>query len=143
MLTWIEAAACGAGGGLIAEAVVTLGRLREWQQARHTARANAEALPDVGRFVDPLADSLAALLRVALGGAAGWLLHTEVTGMYAAVMVGASAPALLAQVGRAATPAEALGDRSGGDEPRGAASEPGPAGSPGLSAVAGDGEAAS
>ncbi len=31
MLTWIEAAACGAGGGLIAEAAVTLGRLREWQ----------------------------------------------------------------------------------------------------------------
>ncbi|MFF8772937.1 hypothetical protein [Kitasatospora sp. NPDC015120] len=107
MLTWIEAVASGAGGGLIAEAVVTYGRLHSWQQARHTARAAAAPLPPLGRFVDPLADTLAALARVALGGAAGWLLHTEVTGVYAAVTVGASAPALLAQIGRATTPAEA------------------------------------
>jgi len=125
MLTWIEATACGAGGGLIAEAVVTFGRLRDWQQARHAARAATETLPDVGSFIDPLADSLTALFRVALGGTAGWLLHTEVTGMYAAVMVGASAPALLAQVGRAATPADALRDRPVDDVPSGAASQPG------------------
>ncbi|WP_035803893.1 hypothetical protein [Kitasatospora mediocidica] len=31
MLTWIEAAACGAVGGLIAEVVVTFGRLNTWQ----------------------------------------------------------------------------------------------------------------
>ncbi|MEW1636946.1 hypothetical protein AB0469_23060 [Streptomyces sp. NPDC093801] len=108
MLTWIEAVAAGAGGGLIAEAVVTYGRLRGWQEARHAARASEQPLPPLDRFVDPLADSLAALVRVALGGAAGWLLHTEVTGIYAAVTVGASAPALLAQIGRASTPAEAL-----------------------------------
>lgn len=108
MLTWIEAGAFGAGGGLIAEAVVTYGRLRSWQGARHAARASETPLPPLGRFVDPLADSLAALVRVALGGAAGWLLHTEVTGIYAAVTVGASAPALLAQIGRATTPTEAL-----------------------------------
>jgi hypothetical protein len=108
MLMWIEAAAYGAGGGLITEAVVTFGRLHAWQQARHTARAAAAPLPRLGMFVDPFADSLAALLRVALGGAAGWLLHAEITGVYAAVTVGASAPALLAQVGRSTTPAEAL-----------------------------------
>lgn len=108
MLTWIEAVASGAVGGLIAEAAVTYGRLRSWQGARHTARASETQLPPLGRFVDPLADSLAALMRVALGGAAGWLLHTEVTGIYAAVTVGASAPALLAQIGRATTPAETL-----------------------------------
>ncbi|MEU6010754.1 hypothetical protein [Streptomyces sp. NPDC047453] len=108
MLTWIEAVAFGAGGGLIAEAVVTYGRLHAWQQARHTARATEVPLPPLGKFVDPFADSLAAIMRVALGGAAGWLLHTEVTGIYAAVTVGASAPTLLAQIGRATTPAEAL-----------------------------------
>jgi hypothetical protein len=108
VLTWIEAVAAGAGGGLIAEAVVTYGRLRSWQEARHAARAAEAPLPPLDRFVDPLADSLAALMRVALGGAAGWLLHTEVTGIYAAVAVGASAPALLAQIGRATTPTEAL-----------------------------------
>ena len=116
MLTWIEAAACGAGGGLIAEAVVTYGRLNAWQQARHSARAAAEPLPRIGAFVDPLADSLTALLRVVLGCAAGWLLHAEVSGMYAAVTVGASAPALLAQVGRAASRADVLRAGSGGDE---------------------------
>lgn len=108
MLTWIEAVASGAAGGLIAEAVVTYGRLRNWQDARHAALAAETPLPPLGRFIDPLADSLAALMRVAMGGAAGWLLHTEVTGIYAAVTVGAAAPALLAQIGRAATPAEAL-----------------------------------
>ncbi len=108
MLTWIEAVAFGAGGGLIAEAVVTYGRLHAWQQARHTARATQAPLLPLGRFVDPFADSLAALMRVVFGGVAGWLLHTEVTGIYAAVTVGASAPVLLAQIGRATTPAEAL-----------------------------------
>lgn len=115
MLTWIEAAAYGAAGGLIIEAVVTFGRFHAWQQARHAARAAAEPLPRMGAFVDPLADSLSALLRVVLGGAAGWLLHAEVTGVYAAVTVGASAPALLAQVGKATSAADAL--RPGSAEP--------------------------
>jgi hypothetical protein len=82
------------------------------------------ALPSIGAFIDPPAGSLAALFRVALGGAAGWLLHTDISGMYAAVMVGASAPALLAQVGRAATPAEAIRARPGDDEPGRTASLP-------------------
>jgi hypothetical protein len=108
MLTWADGVVCGAGGGLIVEAVVTYGRLNAWQQARHTARAAAVALPPIGTFIDPLADSLAALFRVVLGGAAGWLLHGEVSGMFAAVAVGASAPALLAQIGRSATVADAI-----------------------------------
>ncbi|MGW0883142.1 hypothetical protein [Streptomyces sp. NPDC002671] len=127
MLTWFEATVCGAGGGLIVEAVVTFGRLHAWQQARHAARAAADRLPPIGEFVDPLADSLAALFRVALGGAAAWLLHAEVTGVYAAVTVGASAPALLAQLGSATTVAGALRGGDGG-EPSGSTS---PADSPG------------
>ncbi|MFJ9447784.1 hypothetical protein ACIRRH_39005 [Kitasatospora sp. NPDC101235] len=116
MLTWSEAMMCGAGGGLIAEAIVTFGRLRAWQQARHAARIVAGELPPIGAFVDPLADSLAALFRVVLGGMAGWLLHSEVTGVYAAVTVGASAPALLAQLGRSTTADSAvLGSPRGRD----------------------------
>ncbi|MFC1437982.1 hypothetical protein ABUW04_06895 [Streptacidiphilus sp. N1-10] len=117
MLTWADAMACGAGGGLIAEVIVTFGRLRAWQQARHAARAVSGPLPLIGAFIDPAADSLAALFRVVLGGAAGWLLHAEVTGVYAAVTVGASAPALLAQMGRATTAAEALRGGPEIDEP--------------------------
>ncbi|MFK0256276.1 hypothetical protein [Streptomyces sp. NPDC090445] len=132
MLTWIEATACGAGGGLIAEAIVTFGRLNAWQQARHAARAagaTGDALPALDVFVDPLADSLAALFRLALGAAAGWLLHGEVTGVYAAVTVGASAPALLAQFGRATTAAGAVAAAprpAEGGEPGGTVPGPGP-----------------
>jgi hypothetical protein len=136
MLTWAEAMACGAGGGLIVEAVVTFGRLHAWQQARHAARAAAGTLPRIDAFVDPPADALAALFRVVLGGAAGWLLHAEITGVYAAVTVGASAPALLAQVGRATTSADALrggpmggGPMGGGpmgEEPSASPTTPGP-----------------
>ncbi|MEU6075477.1 hypothetical protein [Micromonospora sp. NPDC047074] len=103
MLTWFEAAACGAVGGLVTEAIVTFGRLRAWQQARHAARVAGSPLPGITTYVDPPADALAAAFRTALGVAAGWLLHDQITGLYAAVLVGASAPALLAQVGRANT----------------------------------------
>ncbi|WP_329611752.1 hypothetical protein [Kitasatospora herbaricolor] len=123
MLTWAEAGACGAAGGLIVEAVVTFGRLHAWQQARHAARAAGDQLPRMAEFVDPLADSLAALFRVLLGCVAAWALHDQIIGVYAAVVVGASAPALLAQIGRAATPADAL--RPPGEEASGAASAPG------------------
>jgi hypothetical protein len=126
MLTWVEATACGAGGGLIVEAVVTFGRLHAWQQARHTARSAADRLPRIGEFIDPLADSLAALFRVALGGTAAWLLHAEVTGVYAAVTVGASAPALLAQMGRASTAADALRGGPGGEPSGSMPLQPGP-----------------
>ncbi|GAA2171036.1 hypothetical protein GCM10009727_95990 [Actinomadura napierensis] len=142
MLTWIEAVACGACGGLITEVVVTFGRLHAWQQARHAARMATGPLPRLGAFVDPLADSLSALLRVLLGSAAGWLLHAEITGVYAAVTVGASAPALLAQVGRATSAADVLRVESGSADPHTSlpdvphASQPGP--SPRLPPVSGE-----
>lgn len=126
MLSWIGAAACGAGGGLIVEAVTTFGRLNDWQQARHAARTAGNQLPRIDRFIDPLADSLAALFRVALGSVAAWLLHDEVTGVYAAVTVGASAPALLAQVGRATTRADVLHAGLESGDAGGSASSPGP-----------------
>jgi len=49
-----------------------------------------------------------------LGCAAGWLLHDEITGMYAALAVGASAPVLLAGLGKASTPADAVWGWPGG-----------------------------
>ncbi|MFI9025387.1 hypothetical protein [Streptomyces sp. NPDC053560] len=108
MLSWAEGALYGAGGGLIVEAVVTFGRLHAWQQARHAARVATEVLPQLSTYIDPPADALAALFRIVLGGAAGWLLHGELAGVYAAIAVGASAPAVLAQMGSATTMAEAL-----------------------------------
>ncbi|MFE6056460.1 hypothetical protein ACFQ6N_37425, partial [Kitasatospora sp. NPDC056446] len=46
--------------------------------------------------------------RLLLGALAGWLLHSEITGLYAAVAAGASAPALLRQVGSLRTVQEVV-----------------------------------
>ncbi|MFJ9432606.1 hypothetical protein ACIRQY_23510 [Streptomyces sp. NPDC101490] len=108
MLSWTEGTLYGAGGGLVVEAVVSFGRLHAWQQARHAARTASEVLPRLGAYIDPPADLLAALFRVVLGGVAGWLLHGELAGVFAAVAVGASAPAVLAQMGSATTVTEPL-----------------------------------
>lgn len=93
------------------------GRLRAWQQARHAARSHnsrKRSLPAFRQFIDPAPDLAVAFTRALLGCAAGWLLHDEITGMYAALAVGASAPALLAGLGKATTPAEALSGPTGG-----------------------------
>ncbi len=127
-MDWHVALGLGALGGLIVEAVVFYSRVSAWQTARHRQREQGrKRLPPLRRYVDPLADALAGLTRVMLGAGAGWLFHPQVTGVYAAVAVGAAAPALLQQFGaaRAArmtsqgpepsdTPAAATGPQSPG-----------------------------
>jgi hypothetical protein len=93
------AAGLGAVGGGIAEAVNLWGNLIAWQQARHAARQRQRTLPAITKYIDPLADTLVALTRVAMGVGAGLLFHGQVTGVTAAIAVGAAAPALLAQIG--------------------------------------------
>jgi hypothetical protein len=95
------AIALGAAGGAIAEATDRWADLADWQRARHAARLGQEALPPLTKYIDPIADGLVALTRVAMGAFVGWLLHSEVVGVSAAIAVGATAPALLAQVGAA------------------------------------------
>jgi hypothetical protein len=93
------AVALGIAGGGIAEVVHRWMDLTAWQKARHTARRRGQALPALAKYFDPLADCLVALTRLAMGAGAGWLFHTEVSGISAAIAVGVAAPALLAQVG--------------------------------------------
>jgi hypothetical protein len=95
------AIALGATGGAIAEAVDRWADLADWQRARHAARQKQEALPKVTKYIDPIADGLVALTRLAMGAVVGWLFHNEISGVSAAIAVGATAPALLAQVGAA------------------------------------------
>ena len=76
-----------------------------------SARAQGP-LPSLSRYIDPVPDAAVAVTRALLGCAAGWLLHDEITGAYAALAVGASAPALLAGLGKATTPAEAIWGQS-------------------------------
>ncbi|MFJ5234497.1 hypothetical protein ACIQBJ_31905 [Kitasatospora sp. NPDC088391] len=99
-MDWAEAVGYGAVGGALVELVITNGRLLAWQAARHLARQDRRRrMPPLRRYIDPSADIAAGLSRIALGAATGWLLHSQVTGLYAAVAAGASAPALLRQIG--------------------------------------------
>jgi len=97
-------------GGAIVEAVAIWGCLAIWQKARHAARASGRRqLPPLADYVDPPADSLVALTRVILGGLAGLLLHAQVSGTLGAIAVGASAPALLGQLGAMRTVQQTTG----------------------------------
>ncbi|WP_236654770.1 hypothetical protein [Streptacidiphilus anmyonensis] len=106
---WFHGAAYGAVGGALIEALVFNGRVLTWQAARRQAReAKRRKLPPLRAYVDPAADAAAALSRLLLGALVGWLLHTQVTGLYAAVAAGASAPALLRQLGSLRTVQEVI-----------------------------------
>lgn len=99
-MDWPTATALGAVGGAVVEAISAWENLVVWQKARHGARASHHRpLPKLNRYIDPLADTLVAVTRLVLGAAAGALLHLQVTGTIAAIAVGASAPALLRQLG--------------------------------------------
>ncbi|WP_031069287.1 hypothetical protein [Streptomyces sp. NRRL WC-3742] len=99
-MDWAQAAGYGAVGGALVELVIVNGRLLAWQAARHRARDERKRrLPPLRHYIDPTADLAAALSRIALGALTGWLLHSQVTGLYAAVAAGASAPALIRQLG--------------------------------------------
>jgi hypothetical protein len=89
----------GAIGGAVAEAVHGCGNLFAWQKARHTALLRNRQPPALTKYIDPLSDVLVAVTRLLMGAGAGWVFHDQVTGVTAAIAVGASAPALLAQVG--------------------------------------------
>ncbi|MET9290699.1 hypothetical protein [Streptomyces sp. NPDC003077] len=119
-MDWSAAVAYGAMGGAIVEAVVFYGRISTWQAVRHRVLARGRGrLPSLRRYIDLPSDLLAAVTRLLLGAGAGWLFHSQITGVYAAVAVGASAPALLRQLGAAksvrgsADDATATGSRRG------------------------------
>ncbi len=98
-MNWLIAMGLGACGGAVVEALTFSARVQAWQQSRHQALARGRALKPLTKFVDPVADSLALFTRLGLGALSGFLFHTEVSGALAAIMVGASAPALLRQLG--------------------------------------------
>jgi hypothetical protein len=98
-MDWRLAIAFGSVGGVIVEIINLWGNLVAWQSARHAARQKSKhPLPSIYKYVDVPADTLVALTRVALGAGAGFLFHDQVTGTTAAIAVGASAPAVLAQL---------------------------------------------
>lgn len=114
-MEWQIAVGLGAVGGALVEAINVYGLVTDWQTARHDARAcGDEQLPPLTKFIDVPADSLVALTRFALGAAAGLIFHTQIVGWAAAIAVGASAPAMLRQLGTARTIRDAVQSTSNG-----------------------------
>lgn len=126
-MNWMAAAGLGMAGGAIIEAVNIRDHLTAWQRARHTARLSGQQpLPRLANYVDPPADALAALTHLLLGGLAGLLLHSQISGTVGAIAVGAAAPALFRQL---ATPGGYL-TAAGGDAPAPPGQLTGPAPAP-------------
>lgn len=100
MLPWADALGYGAAGGLVIEVVVTWGRLHSWQQARYAATEADKPRPPVTKFIELTPGIAVGITRAFLGCAAAALLRAELSGVYAALTVGASAPAVLASLGR-------------------------------------------
>ncbi|WP_406126912.1 hypothetical protein [Streptomyces sp. NBC_00989] len=108
-MEWTLCATYGALGGLVVEAVAFHRRIAVWQEARHQARAKSrKKLPGLGKFIDAPADITVAITRLALGAGGGAAFHSQVTGALAALAVGASAPALISQLGDARNIQEAV-----------------------------------
>lgn len=98
-MDWATATMLGMAGGLIVSVVGVWGDLITWQSACRYARSQGKRLPKLTDYTDPASDSAVGLARVVLGGLAGLLLHGQVSGTISAIAIGASAPALLRQLG--------------------------------------------
>lgn len=99
-MDWLAITALGACGGAVVQVIDLAVCARDWRKARHEALLGRKTpLPKLAAYVDVPADSLVFLTRLALGAIAGFIFHAQVAGATAAVAVGASAPALLRQLG--------------------------------------------
>lgn len=98
---WLVAAGYGAGGGCVVSAVAFCNDVRAWKAERLWRRQSGKfPLPELGAFMDMKADALVLLTRLFLGATGGVVFHSQIVGTTAAIAIGASAPALLAQFGK-------------------------------------------
>ncbi len=106
--------ALGAAGGSLRGLVDAYNQVVAWQAARRehlrTPASTSRPVPRLAQYVDPVPDSVAAAFHMALGAAASAMfgLSGQITGAYAAIAVGMSAPALLTQLGRVQSVSEAI-----------------------------------
>ncbi|MGW5849646.1 hypothetical protein ACWFQ8_17105 [Streptomyces sp. NPDC055254] len=136
----------GAAGGLLRGVLDLYTRFVAWQGDRHTHRQlTAEGVvqgepPGFGTYFDPAVDIVAAALHGVMGAGAAVLFGTtgQISGEYAALVVGMSAPILLTQLSRIQTVNELV---TGADrQPAGAAEAAvGAGGPPAAGAVDGGG----
>jgi hypothetical protein len=101
-LNWLTVICLGAVGGAIVSAVAFCADVFSWHQTRRIAHAKRLAkLPTLREYADPWPDIVVLLTRIVLGVLAGIVFRSQVTTPLAAFAVGASAPALLTQLGSA------------------------------------------
>lgn len=95
---WLTAVGYGAVGGAAVEAINFFGLMTTLQQDRNEALRQRGQLPKLREQVDVFVGVVVALSRFGLGGLAGFVFHEQISGPYAAVVVGAAAPAILKQL---------------------------------------------
>lgn len=101
-MNWLTVICLGAAGGAIVSVVAFCGDVFSWQQTRRAAHLKRAAeLPTLRKHVDPWPDLVALITRIILGVLAGVVFRSQMTTPLAAFAVGASAPALLTQLGNA------------------------------------------
>jgi hypothetical protein len=94
-----EAAFLGAAGGALVSAAFLYTDLISWQKLRSKARRAHKSPISIAGYFDPAVDSLVLITRATLGAIAGLIFHTQVTGISAAIAIGAAAPLVVAQIG--------------------------------------------
>lgn len=115
-MPWWQFALWGAGGGGLFECLAIFNRCREWQVARRTPIGRVKANPPkLEVYLDVRAHLLIAFFRMALGAGVATLFGTsgQISGSYAAIVFGLSAPALLANLGNIPQVADAISRSSG------------------------------
>ncbi|MFE0138084.1 hypothetical protein ACFWY6_42040 [Streptomyces sp. NPDC059037] len=97
----------GAAGGVLRGVLDAYNCVLDWQAARREHRqapaAGQEPRPPLFRdHFDPVADTAAAVIHSGMGAGAAVLFGTtgQISGAYAAFVVGVSAPVILTQLGR-------------------------------------------
>ncbi|MEV8021652.1 hypothetical protein AB0O76_36040 [Streptomyces sp. NPDC086554] len=97
----------GAAGGVLRGVLDAYNCVLDWQAARreHRQAPAAGQEPQPPRFrdhFDPVADTAAAVIHSGMGAGAAVLFGTtgQISGAYAAFVVGVSAPVILTQLGR-------------------------------------------
>ncbi|MGW7529056.1 hypothetical protein [Streptomyces sp. NPDC054783] len=104
----------GAAGGLLRGLLDAYAGFSLWHAARREHRRGVAGsdtdVPVFREYVDPLADSIAAVVHSALGAGAAVLFGTtgQISGAYAALVVGMSAPLLLTQLGQLQSVSDAV-----------------------------------
>ncbi|CAM5432380.1 hypothetical protein GCM10010261_27880 [Streptomyces pilosus] len=129
----------GAAGGLLRGALDVYTRFVSWQADRRAHRqltamgAGQGEAPRFQVYFDPAVDIAAAVVHSLMGAGAAVLFGTtgQISGQYAAVVVGMSAPMLLTQLGRI----QSVNDVVTGDRPAGAAETAADTGAPATGAV--------